>query len=271
MENIQVYLEQFLKLAIAYTPKVLLAIITLLIGLWVVKKVVKVLNKVMDKKDVDQSLQGFLSSLTSIILKLLLILSVISMVGIETTSFVAILAAAGFAIGMALQGSLGNFAGGVLILLFKPYKVGDFIESQGYSGVVQSIQIFNTVMLTPDNKKIIIPNGAVSNGPITNFTAETIRRLDLSFGIGYHDDIDKAKSVIEKIINGDERIKKDLTHLIAVGQLADSSVNITVRVWCDTSEYWNIYFDIHEKIKKEFDANGVSIPFPQTDVHLHKP
>jgi small conductance mechanosensitive channel len=269
MDKIQGYIDQIVALAVGYAPKLLLAIITLIIGFWVIKKIVKLMNKMMDKKDIEQSLKKFLDSLVSIILKILLIISVISMVGIETTSFVAIIAAAGFAIGMALQGSLGNFAGGVLILIFKPYKVGDFIEAQGYSGAVRSIEIFNTVLITPDNRKVVIPNGPLSNGPITNFTAESTRRLDLSFGIGYGDDIDKAKSIIEKVITADERVKKEPAHLIAVGQLADSSVNITVRVWCDTSEYWNINFDIHERIKKEFDANGISIPFPQTDVHLY--
>ncbi len=269
MGNFQKYWDIIFNMSASYAPKLLLAIITLIAGLWILKKVIKLIRKIMAKSSVDLALQTFIVPLLSILFKVLLILSVISMVGIETTSFIAILASAGFAIGMALQGSLGNFAGGVLILLLKPYKIDDFIEAQGFMGFVKEIHIFNTVLLTVDNKRVFIPNGAISNGPITNFTAEDKRRLDLSFGIGYGDDIDKAKGIIEKIIKEDERVLPEPAYLVAVGQLGDNSVNFTVRVWCKTDDYWNINFDIHEKVKKEFDANGISIPFPQRDIHVY--
>jgi len=270
MDSLQSYWDLIVKLSASYAPKFLLAIITLVVGLWIIKRIVKIIRKLMQKSSVDASLQSFLVPLISILFKILLILSVVSMVGIETTSFVAILASAGFAIGMALQGSLGNFAGGVLILLFKPYKVGDYIEALGFAGTVKEIHIFNTVMLTVDNKKIFIPNGAISNGPITNYTAEPMRRLDLIFSVGYKDDIDKAKGLIEKVIKSDDRILSDPAYMIAVGQLAENSVNLTVRVWCKTDDYWNINFDFHEKVKREFDASGISIPFPQRDIHVYQ-
>lgn len=270
MDNLQSYWEQIVKLSASYAPKFLLAIVTLIIGLWLIKRVVKIIKKIMQKSSVEASLQSFLVPLISIIFKILLVLSVISMVGIETTSFVALLASAGFAIGMALQGSLGNFAGGVLILLFKPYKVGDYIEAQGFAGTVKEIHIFNTVMLTVDNKKIFIPNGAISNSAITNYTAEPIRRLDLSFGIGYQDNIDKARNIIQAVINSDSRILTEPAPLIAVGQLSENSVNLIVRIWCKTEEYWDINFDSQEKVKKEFDSNGISIPFPQRDIHVYQ-
>ena len=270
MENIQIYWDQLIKLLVAYTPKFVLAVLTLIIGLFIIKRIVSLIKKLMSKKKVDLSLQDFLSSLTSIILKTILIISVISMVGIETTSFVAILATAGFAIGMALQGSLGNFAGGVLILFFKPYKVGDFIESQGYTGVVQSIQIFNTIILTPDNKRIILPNAPISNGAIINYTAESMRRVDFNFGIGYNDNINKAKKVIQNVCAENTNILEEPSPMIAVGELSDSSVNITVRVWAKTEDYWNVFFDLKEKVKKAFDENGITIPYPQTEVHIHQ-
>lgn len=268
MEKIDYYINELTTLFVAYAPKVLLALLTLLIGLWVIKSITRLTDKAMEKREVDVSLRNFLSSLVSIILKALLVLSVISMVGIETISFVAILAAAGFAIGMALQGSLGNFAGGVLILIFKPYKVGDYIEAQGFAGAVNSIQVFNTILKTPDNKTIIIPNGAMSSGPITNYSTEPTRRVDFVFGIGYGDDIQKAREIIDGIIKADSRILKEPEPAILVGELADSSVNFTVRVWANATDYWGIYFDMQEKVKLEFDKQGVSIPFPQTDVHV---
>jgi small conductance mechanosensitive channel len=269
MDNFQVYWNQLIGFFVLYTPKLLLAIIVLIAGLWLIKRLVKLLDKLMERREVDKSLHSFIDSLAGVILKILLLLTVISMVGVETTSFIAILASVGFAIGMALQGSLGNFAGGVLILFLKPFKVYDYIEAQGFAGTVQSIQIFHTILLTPDNKRIIIPNGALSNNAIINYTAEAIRRLDLSFGIGYQDNVDNAKALIDKVIKADARILLDPAPMIAVGLLADSSVNFTVRVWCNTDDYWKIFFDIHEKMKKEFDENGISIPFPQRDIHIY--
>ena len=192
------------------------------------------------------------------------------MIGIETTSFVAIIGAAGLAVGLALQGSLANFAGGVLILLFKPFKVGDVVETQGYLGKVHEIRIFNTVMKTFDNKTIIIPNGAVSGSSIVNFSTEPQRRVDMTFGIGYGDDIKKAKQILQNLVDADSRILKEPAPQIALSELGDSSVNFVVRVWCEAAEYWNIYFEMQEKVKMTFDQEGISIPFPQRDVHLYQ-
>ncbi len=262
-------MDSISEFAAAWAPQVGLAIVVLVVGWWLIGKVVKIAMKTMDKNDLDLTLQRFLSSIIGIGLKALLIVSVASMVGIATTSFVAVLGAAGLAVGLALQGSLSNFAGGVLLILFKPYKVGDFIEAQGHAGVVQSIQIFNTVMKTGDNKTIIIPNGPISNGSITNYSTEDTRRVDMSFGIGYDDDIDAARDALEEIIAGDDRILKDPAHMIVVAELADSSVNFTVRVWVNSADYWGVFFAMQETVKKTFDAKKISIPYPQQDVHMH--
>ena len=268
MENVSNLSKQALDLVIAYGPSLLMAIVTLLIGLWVIGLIGKFVGKLMERSKVDVSLQKFMRSLLVTLLKVMLFISVIDMLGVATTSFVAIIGAAGLAVGLALQGSLANFAGGVLILLFKPFKVGDFIETQGYLGSVKEIQIFNTVLKTGDNKNIIIPNGAVSSGSITNFSAESKRRVDMVFGIGYNDDIKKTKEVLHQLINADERIDQDPAPFVVVSELADSSVNFAVRVWCDSANYWGIYFDMQEKVKLEFDKQGISIPFPQRDVHM---
>ena len=256
--------------ALQYGPPLLLALAVLIVGLWIVRRVVNLVNQGLEKGETDPTLAKFLVSLVSIVLKALLFISVASMVGIETTSFIAILGAAGLAIGLALQGSLANFAGGVLILMFRPYKVGDFIDAQGVAGVVNEIQIFNTVILTSDNKRIIVPNGSISNGIITNFSAEATRRVDFVFGIGYDDDIAKAKATLQRIVSEDERVFSDPEPLIVVSELADSSVNFTVRVWAKAGDYWGIYFDTTEKVKLVFDQEGISIPFPQRDVHVHQ-
>jgi small conductance mechanosensitive channel len=224
----------------------------------------------MKKKDTDPSLQGFLRSMVSILLKILLFISVMGMVGIEATSFIAIIGAAGLAVGFALQGTLANFAGGVMILLFKPYKVGDFIEGAGHMGSVKEIKIFTTILNTPDNKIIIIPNAQLSNSSLTNFSTMDTRRVDFTFGIGYGDDFDKAKKVLIDLINADERILKDPEPFIALSELADSSVNIVVRVWAKGSDYWGIFFDMNENVYKSFAKEGLNIPFPQMDVHLIK-
>jgi small conductance mechanosensitive channel len=186
------------------------------------------------------------------------------------TSFIAILAAAGLAVGMALSGTLQNFAGGVMILLFRPFKVGDYINALGYSGTVKEIQIFNTILTTPDNVTIILPNGGLSGSAMTNYSTQATRRVDLTYGIGYDDDIDKAREILKNLIAGDKRILKDPEPFVAVSELADSSVNFVVRVWVNSSDYWGVFFDMQETVKKRFDDNGVSIPFPQTDVHVHQ-
>ena len=268
MENANTYLSQLKDLVIDYAPKLVLTIVILLVGLWAIKIIMNMIKKIMTKKEVDKSLAKFLLSLIRIIFKALLLISVAGMLGIEMASFVAILAAMGFAIGMALSGSLQNFAGGVMILLFKPFKIGDVIEAQGHIGVVKEIQIFNTILKTPDNKTIIQPNGALSTGSVTNFSTESQRRVDMTFGIGYSDDIDHAKATLFKLISEDSRILKDPAPFVAVSELADSSVNFVMRVWADAPNYWGIYFDMHEKVKKEFDKEKISIPFPQTDVHV---
>ena len=269
MENLEGILTTGYDLAIKYGLKLLLAVVTLIIGLWIIKAVMKTIGRTMEKRDVDATLRQFLGSLLSMLLKIMLIISVISMLGVEMTSFVAILAAAGLAVGMALSGTLQNFAGGAMIVLFKPFKVGDFIDAQGFTGTVKEIQIFNTILKTPDNKTIIIPNGGLSTSAMTNFSTEPQRRVDFTFGIGYGDDIDKAKKVIEGLIAADARILKDPEPFVAVSELADSSVNFVVRVWVNAADYWAVFFDMTENVKKAFDKEGISIPFPQTDVHVH--
>ncbi len=269
MGNLNAYSDEAIKMLMNYGPKLILAIVTLLIGLWVIKIIVKIAIRAMEKSETDVSLRSFLSSLISIVLKILLFITVISMVGVQMTSFIAILGAAGLAVGLALQGSLANFAGGVLILFFKPFKVGDYIDAQGFSGSVSEIQILHTILKTPDNKTIIMPNGSLSNSTVTNFTRENTRRVDIVYGIGYDDNILKAKEIIQNVIKADDRILNDPAPMVVTSELADSSVNITTRVWTKTSDYWAVKFDLIEKVKLEFDKNGISIPFPQRDVHIY--
>ena len=270
VDSMQGYVDKAVELAITEGPQIVLAIVVLIVGLWIIKRVVNVVNRGLEAGNTDETLAKFLSSLASIVLKALLFISVAGMVGIETTSFIAILGAAGLAIGLALQGTLANFAGGVLVLLFRPYKVGDFVEAQGVAGTVAEIQIFNTVIRTGDNKRIIVPNGAISNGIITNFSAEETRRVDFVFGIGYDDDIAKAKATLQRILSEDERIHSDPEPFVVVSELADSSVNFTVRVWVNAADYWGVYFGTTEKVKIVFDQEGISIPYPQQDVHMHQ-
>lgn len=260
-----------------YVPKIvsggmtlLGAIIVLIIGLWLIKKFVKSLRKFMTKKEVDPSLVPFLSSLLKFGLQALLFISVISMIGIEMTSFVAVLGAAGLAVGLALQGSLSNFAGGVMILIFKPYKVGDYIEGGGHSGTVNSIQVFHTILKTPDNVTIVIPNGNLSNSSIKNYSTESLRRVDNVFGIAYGDSVDQAYSVLRSMIEADDRVLKEPEPFMAVTELANSSVNITTRLWVNASDYWAVKFDMQKKVYEQFDKSGLSIPFPQMDVHIQK-
>ena len=268
MENYQNYIDQAVGMIMNYGPKLLLAIVILFVGLWLIKYLNKATTKMMKKSEMDESLIGFLTNGISILLKLLLIISVMSMIGVEMTSFIAILGAAGLAIGMALSGTLQNFAGGVMILIFRPFRVGDLIEAQGFLGVVKEIQIFNTILVTLDNRRIIVPNAPIASNSLVNYSAEPLRRVDFTFGIGYNDDIDKAKDILWKIIKEDNRILNEPEAFIGLSELADSSVNFTVRVWVKSEDYWGVFFDMNEKVKKEFDKNNVSIPYPQTDVHL---
>jgi small conductance mechanosensitive channel len=264
------HVDTAIELVMRYGPRLLLAVIVLLIGLWVIARVVALMGRGMDRAGTEPTLARFLRSLVSIGLKALLFISVASMIGVETTSFIAILGAAGLAVGLALQGTLANFAGGVLVLMFRPFKVGDYIEAQGVAGTVHSIQIFNTVINTPDNKRIIVPNGAISNGIITNYSTEPTRRVDLVFGIGYGDDIAKAKQVITDVLAAEDRLLAEPAPLIVVGNLGANSVDLTVRVWVNSADYWGVNFALTEQVKLAFDAAGISIPFPQRDVHLYQ-
>jgi len=270
MEKFQAILEKVYELLVTYGMKFVMAIVVLVVGLLVIKWITKAVVRLMKKGNVNESLIPFLKSLLNIALKLMLVISVMGMVGIQMTSFIAVLGAAGLAVGLALQGTLQNFAGGVMILLFKPYEVGHFIEAQGFMGTVKEIQIFTTVLTTPDNRKVIIPNSPLATGSITNFSAMPTRRIDFSFGIGYGDDIDAAKKILQKMADKDERVLKDENPpVVMVEALADSSVNLKLRTWVKSEDYWDLFFDITENVKKQFDGAGISIPFPQQDVHLY--
>jgi len=260
--------QYWIESAITWGGKLLIAVAILVIGLMITKKLSKVMAKMLDKKGFDASLKTFLISMVSISLKIMVIITALTQLGVEMTSFMALIGAAGLAIGMAFSGTLGNFAGGVMILIFRPYKVGDYISAQGEEGFVQEIQIFNTILLSLDNKTIIVPNGSMANGNMTNFTEEENRRVDFVVGIAYGDDYDKAKSVLEGFIADDPKILDSPESFIGLGELADSSVNITLRVWCKTEDYWDVFFKMNERIYKEFDKAGLNIPFPQLDVHV---
>ncbi|GAA3601970.1 mechanosensitive ion channel [Flavivirga amylovorans] len=267
LENIEV--EKWLDLALEYGLNILGAIVIWIIGSWVIKKLMKGTKKVMSKQDYDESLQKFLLNLIGWILKIILIIVVLGTVGVETTSFAAIIAAAGLAVGLALQGSLGNFAGGVLIMIFKPIKIGDLIEAQGEIGVVKEIEIFTTKLTGLSNKEIIIPNGSLSNGNIINYTTEGTRRVDLVFGVGYDSDIKKTKDVLMGVLTAHSKVLKDPEPAVTVIELADSSVNFAVRPWCKTEHYWDVYFDVTEHVKEALDAAGIEIPYPH-QVEIHK-
>jgi small conductance mechanosensitive channel len=267
MEKTEFYTDKALDLLMTWGPKLVLAIVILVAGIIIINYFSRFLRKLMKKREVDPTLVPFLVGLISTLLKVMLIISVVDIVGIKTTSFVAVLGAAGLAVGLALQGSLSNFAGGVLILILKPYRVGDYIEAQGNAGKVTAVHIFNTILLTPDNRKIIMPNGAISGGTITNFTAEENRRMDLIFGIGYDDDLKKAKSVLKDMVDADQRILPDPAPLIAVNELGDSSVNLMVRIWCKKEDYWDIHFDWQTNVKLRFDKENITIPYPHRTVY----
>jgi small conductance mechanosensitive channel len=268
--DIETILRQVELFLASYAPNVVGAILTLIIGFWVIGRITKVARLTMEKRNIDVSLRGFLGSIVGIGLKVLLLLSVASMFGIEVTSFIAIFSALAFAVGLALQGNLANFASGVLILIFKFYKVGDFIEAQGHAGTVKDIQIFHTVLVALDNRNIIIPNGAITSGPIQNYTVEGFRRHDLTVGIGYNDDIDKAKAVIQSVVERTPNVLPDKGIDIFVKELADSSVNFAVRFMTKNDDFWPAYKFFWETIKKELDANAINIPYPQMDVHVQQ-
>jgi small conductance mechanosensitive channel len=249
---------------------VAIAIAIFYVGKLVVGLIVRGMRKVMRRQEVDQTLETFVCNLVRIILMAVVIIAAIGQIGIQTTSFIAIFGAAGLAVGLALQGSLSNFAAGVLIVLFRPYKVGDFVEAAGIAGVVEQVQILTTILKTGDNKQIIVPNGQIMDSIITNYSANDKRRVDMVVGVSYDDDLDKVRSTIEELVAADERILAEPACTIAVSALADSSVNFVVRPWVNTADYWGVMFDLTEAIKKRFDKEGISFPFPQQDVHLYK-
>lgn len=253
---------------IEFSIKVLIAIAIYFIGQYLIKRLKKMVRAILEKKEIDISLRTFILSFISITLTILLIITIVTILGVNTTSFVALFASAGLAIGMALSGTLQNFAGGVLILFLKPFKVGDFIETQGQTGTVKDIHLFNIILNTPDNKTIVIPNGGISNGIINNYSREERRRVDWTFGIAYGDNYDTAKDLIISLLKADNRVIWEPEPLVVLGSLADSSVNITVRAWVATADYWGLYFDMNEKVYKTFSQKGLNIPFPQLDVHL---
>jgi len=253
-----------------YGLKVIAAAAIFVIGRWVALGVAKLIKRIMIRSKVDETLVSFVRHLSYITLLAFVVVAALNQLGIQTASFIAVMGAAGLAIGLALQGSLGNFAAGVLMIIFKPFKVGDFIEGAGVAGTVEHIEIFTTQLKSPDNKTIIVPNAKLTGDNITNFNVKGTRRVQFIFGIGYGDDIDKARGIIKEIIDQDERVMKEPEPAIVVSELADSSVNLTVRAWTSAADYWSFYFDTIENVKKQFDAQGVSIPFPQRDVHIYE-
>jgi len=257
-------------LAIPYGITLVSALVTLLVGLFIANMLVSLTKKLLNKGAVDPSLTSFLGSMVAILLKVMVYITALGMLGVEMTSFIAILGAAGLAVGLALSGTLQNFAGGVMILFFKPYKVGDVIEAQGYTGAVKEIQIFVTILTTPDNKTVLIPNGPLATGSMINYSTQETRRVDWEFGISYGDDVNKAYEVLNKLIAADERILKDPAPFMALKTLADSSVNIVVRVWVNAPDYWGVFFKMNEDVYKTFGDAGLSFPFPQMDVHVSK-
>ena len=253
-----------------YGLRVIAAVVIFIVGRWVAMGVANLVKRIMLKSKVDETLVSFVRNLSYIAMLAFVVIAALNQLGIQTASFIAVLGAAGLAVGLALQGSLGNFAAGVLMIIFKPFKVGDFIEGAGVAGIVEHIEIFTTQLKTPDNKTIIVPNAKLTGDNITNFTVKGTRRVDFVFGIGYGDDIDKARGIIKEIIDKDERVMKEPEPVIVVSELGDSSVNFTVRAWTSAGDYWSFYFDTIENVKKQFDAQGVSIPFPQRDVHIYE-
>ena len=263
-------LETLQTTGVEFGINLITALLIFFVGRWIVSIVVKALRNLMHKSSVDPTLERFICNLVRISLLVVVIIAAIGQLGVQTTSLLAVMGAAGLAVGLALQGSLSNFAAGVLIVLFRPYKVGDYVEAAGVAGTIEEVQILTTVMKTPDNKRIIVPNSQIMGSIITNYSANDTRRVDMTFGVSYSDDLDLVHKELRALVDADERILKDPEVTIKVHSLADSSVNFIVRPWVKTADYWGVYFDLTENVKKRFDAVGISIPFPQQDVHLHK-
>jgi small conductance mechanosensitive channel len=262
--------ESVQTVGLDFGMKALIAIVIFYVGRIIARLVTRGLRNVMQSQEVDKILETFFCNLVYWVLMIFVIIAAINQIGVQTTSLIAVMGAAGLAIGLALQGSLANFAAGVLIVMFRPYRVGDFVEAAGIAGVVQQVQILTTVLKTGDNKQIVVPNGQIMGSIITNYSANDTRRVDMTIGVSYDDDLDKVRSTIKELVGADERILKDPECLIAVSELADSSVNFVVRPWVKTADYWGVKFDMTEAIKKRFDKEGISFPYPQQDVHLYK-
>ena len=255
---------------LAFGIDIAIALVIFFVGRILISLIVRGISKTMQKNDVEKTLETFVCNLVRMVLLIVVVIAAIGQLGIQTTSFIAIFGAAGLAVGLALQGSLSNFASGVLIVLFRPYKVGDFVEAAGIAGSVEQVQILTTILKTGDNKQVIVPNSQIMDSIITNYSANDTRRVDMVVGVSYDDDLDKVRKMLEDIVSADERVLADPPLMIAVSELADSSVNFVVRPWCATSDYWPLTWDLTEAIKKRFDQEGISFPFPQQDVHLYK-
>lgn len=266
---VEKYFDKIINFGFEYGPKLIGAILVLIIGLWITKLITRGVGRALSKRKISESLVPFIRNLTNITLKILVIITVMGMIGIQMTSFIAVLGAAGLAIGIALSGTLQNFAGGVIILIFRPFKIGNFIEAQGHMGTVKEINIFTTILNTVDNKRIIIPNGPLSTGSLTNFSAEPLRRVDWKFGIAYDDNVEDFKKAINDFIAEDTRILKEPACFIGLSELGDSSVNFAVRAWVNSADYWNVFFEMNEKVYKRFGDYKLNIPFPQMDIHIH--
>ncbi len=266
----QLLQDKGVDLGMEFGLKLVTALAIFLIGKFAIRLVVSAIRKVMNKQKVDKTLETFICNLVGTSLLVVVIIAAIGALGVETTSFIAIFGAAGLAIGLALQGSLSNFASGVLIVLFRPYRVGDFVEAAGIAGSVEQVQILTTILKTGDNKQIIVPNSQIMDSIITNYSANDTRRVDMVIGVSYDDDLDKVRKTIEELLAAEDRILPEPAPKIAVSELGDSSVNFIVRPWVNTPDYWGVMFDLTEAIKKRFDKEGISFPYPQQDVHLYK-
>ena len=268
LSQLDIVIQNLIDSGISAGKHIIAAIIIFIVGRFIIKLINRLVASILQRRHIEISVQTFLSSLVNIILTILLIITVIGALGVNTTSFAALIASAGVAIGMALSGNLQNFAGGLIILLFKPYRVGDFIDVCGVQGTVSAVQIFHTILLTPDNKAVYLPNGSTSSSTITNYSREDKRRIEWTFGIDYGEDVNRARTAILSVITADARILNEPAPFVAVGALSDSSVDIIVRVWVPTEEYWNVYFDMHQRVYETFNEQKINFPYPQQTVHL---
>lgn len=266
--QLDVVIQKLIDSGLSAGKHIIAAVVIFIVGRFLIKLLNRLVASILQRRHIEVSVQTFLSSLVNIILTILLIITVIGALGVNTTSFAALIASAGVAIGMALSGNLQNFAGGLIILLFKPYRVGDFIDVCGVQGTVSAVQIFHTILLTPDNKAVYLPNGSTSSSTITNYSREDKRRIEWTFGIDYGEDVGRARTAILSVITADARILPDPAPFVAVGGLSDSSVDIIVRVWVPTEEYWNVYFDMHQRVYETFNEQKINFPYPQQTVHL---